>query len=86
MQAYEFNAVVRDGQIQIPKKLPVETLSNVRVIILAETAKRVSVSHTDNVLSDEDILPNHFAQGSRFTAMRLKTKGFTFNREEIHER
>jgi hypothetical protein len=23
---------------------------------------------------------------NRFTAMRLKTKGFTFNREEIHER
>jgi len=25
-------------------------------------------------------------RNNKFTAMRLKTKGFTFNREEIHER
>jgi hypothetical protein len=71
MQAYEFNAVVRNGQIQIPEKLSVEKLSNVRVILLADSAK--------NAFST-------FSQGSKFTAMRLKTKGFTFDREEIHER
>ena len=71
MQAYEFNAVVRNGQIQIPEKLSVEKLSNVRVILLADSAK--------NAFST-------FSQESKFTAMRLKTKGFTFDREEIHER
>jgi len=69
MQAYEFKAVVRDGLIRIPEQLFEKRLSNVRVIILADSVNKVSKS-TKN----------------KFTAMRLKTKGFTFNREEIHER
>jgi hypothetical protein len=69
MQAYEFNAVIREGLIHIPEQLADKKLSNVRVILLTDVVKKVSEPR-DN----------------RFTAMRLKTKGFTFNREEIHER
>ena len=69
MQAYEFNTVVRDGIIHIPKQFSDKQLSNVRVILLADTAKKVSEPRRN-----------------KFTAMRLKTKGFTFNREEANER
>ena len=69
MQAYEFNAVVRDGLIHIPERLAEENLSNVKVILLADAVKKDSESCKN-----------------RFTAMRLKTKGFTFNRDEINER
>ena len=69
MQAYEFNAVIQDGLICIPEQLSNEKLSNVRVILLADSVRKVSES-----------------EKNKFTAMRLKTKGLTFNREEIHER
>ena len=69
MQAYEFKTVVRDGLIHIPEQLYDEKLSNVRVILLADTAKK-----------------DYEPRKNKFTAMRLKTKGFTFNREKIHER
>ena len=69
MQAYEFNTVVRDGLIHIPDRLFDKQLSNVRVILLADSVKKFSEPREN-----------------KFTAMRLKTRGFTFNREEIHER
>ena len=69
MQAYEFNTVVRNGLIHIPEQLTNKKLSNVRVILLSDSVKKVSTPGKN-----------------KFTAMRLKTKGFTFNREEIHER
>ena len=69
MQAYEFNTVVRNGIIHIPKQFSDKRLSNVRVILLTDSAKKVSEPRKN-----------------KFTAMRLKTKGFTFNREEAHER
>jgi len=69
MQAFEFSTVVHNGIINIPKQFSEENLSRVRVIILADTVKKVSESHKN-----------------KFTAMRLKTKGFIFNREETHER
>jgi len=69
MQAYEFNTVVRDGVIHVPKQFSEEKLSWVKVILLSESAKRISDPHRN-----------------KFTAMRLKTKGFIFNREETHER
>jgi len=69
MQAYEFNTVVRDGLIHIPEQLSDKQFSNVRVILLADSVKKISEPRKN-----------------KFTAMRLKTKGFTFNREEIHER
>ena len=69
MQAYEFNTVVRNGLIHVPEQLTNKKLSNVRVILLSDSVKKVSAPGKN-----------------KFTAMRLKTKGFTFNREEIHER
>jgi hypothetical protein len=69
MQAYEFNTIVRNGIIHIPKQISDMQLSNVRVILLADSAKKISEPRKN-----------------KFTAMRLKTKGFTFNREEAHER
>ena len=69
MQAYEFNTVVRDGVIHVPKQFSEEKLSWVKVILLSESAKKISDPRRN-----------------KFTAMRLKTKGFIFNREEIHER
>jgi len=69
MQAYEFKAVVHDGLIHLPERLFDKKLSNVRVILLADSVKNLSVSCK-----------------KKFSAMRLKTKGLTFNREEIHER
>jgi len=69
MHAYEFNTIVRDGIIHVPKQFSEENFSRVRVILLADSVKK-------------DSEPCN----SKFTAMRLKTKGFTFNREEAHER
>jgi len=69
MQTYEFNTVVHNGFIQIPKQLIEKKISDVRVILVVEPAKIISEPCK-----------------KRFTAMRLKTKGLTFNREELYER
>ena len=69
MKSYEFIADVDNGIINIPERFTDESLSRVRVILLADSVKRVPENRKN-----------------RFTAMRLKTKGFTFNREESHER
>ena len=69
MQAYEFNTVVRDGVIHLPKHFSEEKLSWVKVILLTDSIKKISDPRRN-----------------KFTAMRLKTKGFTFDREEAYER
>jgi len=69
MRAYEFNTVVHDGIIHVPKQFSDKKLLNVRVILLTDLEKKVTVPRKN-----------------KFTAMRLKTKDFTFNREEVHER
>ncbi|MDR1780749.1 MAG: hypothetical protein LBR50_08490 [Tannerella sp.] len=69
MQAYEFNTVVRDGIIRIPKQYIGRQLSSVRVIIM-----------------DNTDIPDFQPSKQRFSAMKLKTKGFKFNREEANER
>ena len=69
MQAYEFNTVVQNGVIHIPKQFQDRHLSSVRVILLSNT-----VSH----FPEKNI--------KRFSAMRFKTNGFKFNREEANER
>jgi hypothetical protein len=69
MKAYEFNAVVNGGIIQIPKQFSNENLSWVKVILLADSEGKKTAPRKN-----------------KFTAMRLKTKDFIFNREEIHER
>ena len=67
MQAYEFNTVVRDGIIHVPKHFSEEDVSWVKVILLANPMRKIDEPRKKN-----------------FTAMRLKTKGFTFNREEAY--
>ena len=69
MQAYEFDAVVKNGVINIPEKYLDKQLSFIRVILLTKS---------------DDVLP--VKKEGKFSAMRLKTKGFTFNREEANER
>ena len=69
MKVYEFNTVVHDGIIRVPKQFSDKKLLNVKVILQTDLEKEVTVSRKN-----------------KFTAMRLKTKGFTFNREEVHER
>jgi hypothetical protein len=69
MEAYEFNTIVQNGVIRIPKQLSDKNISYVKVILLSDKK-----SHT--------VAPGR----KKFSAMRLKTKGFTFNREEMHER
>ena len=69
MQTYEFNTVVHNGLIHIPKQLIDKKISNARVVLMVDTVIKIS----------EPVK-------KRFTAMRLKTKGLTFNREEIYER
>jgi hypothetical protein len=69
MEAYEFNTIVQNGLIRIPKQLSDKNISWVKVILLSDEGNHaVALGRT------------------KFSAMRLKTKGFTFNREEAHER
>ena len=68
MQTYEFNTVVHDGVIRIPKRYLDKQLSSIRVILLPNR-------------DDISIKGNH-----KFAAMKLKTRGFKFNREEANER
>jgi hypothetical protein len=69
MEAYEFNTIVRNGVIRIPKQLSDKNISYVKVILLSDNESRTATPDK-----------------KKFSAMRMKTKGFTFNREEAHER
>jgi hypothetical protein len=70
MQAYEFSAAVHDGMIRIPEQYQGELLSPVVRVILLSNPAA----------------PNVDASNEKFTAMKLQTKEFTFNREEANER
>ncbi|MDR2358504.1 MAG: hypothetical protein LBD87_01720 [Prevotellaceae bacterium] len=70
MQAYEFNTVIHEGIIRIPEQYRGKHLSSVRVILLPDPPTETDASTSNK----------------KFTAMKLKTKGFTFNREEANER
>jgi len=72
MQAIEFKSKEQDGFIKIPKKYLNEISGSLRVIILVPEHK------------------NRRGQGAakkpKFSALRIKTKGLKFNRDELHER
>jgi ribosomal protein L31E len=68
MQTYEFNTIIHDGIIRIPKQYLDKQLSSIKVIIFP------------------NINDTNMERGKKFTAMKLKTKGFKFNREEANER
>jgi hypothetical protein len=69
MQSYEFNAVVHNGIIRVPKQYLGKQISMAKVILLPDTPATL-ISNRKN----------------KFTAMKLKTVGFKFNREEANER
>ncbi|MDR1340171.1 MAG: hypothetical protein LBK58_08990 [Prevotellaceae bacterium] len=70
MQIYEFNTVIHNGIIHIPEHLHNKQLSKVKVILLSENI-------SDSVIK---------SRKKKFSAMKLQTEGFRFNREDAHER
>ena len=70
MMAYEFQAAVNDGIIRIPSEYKNKISKMVKVILLSEESTKK--------LNNE--------KKSIFTAMKLDTRGFVFNREEANER
>lgn len=68
--AVEFIAKPEDGIIRIPKELQEELAAEVRVIILSE----------------QRALKRPRAKKASFKALKLKTKGFKFSRDEANER
>ena len=60
MQAYEFNTVVHDGIINIPEQFIEYNLSNVRVILLADSVKKVS-QHIDVKDENRDTSTNNIS-------------------------
>jgi hypothetical protein len=71
MQAFAFKATITNGMIKIPEKTGFPPNQEVKVILLL-----------DDVIAP--IQPERPYRG--FQAIRIKTKGFRFNREEAHER
>ena len=71
MQALEFTTTITDGMIKVP---PIKGLK-------AHTAVKVIV------LFDEATVPVETESPQQdFQAVRIKTKGYVFNREEAHAR
>jgi hypothetical protein len=71
MQAYEFNTVIHEGMIRIPEQYQDKLLSPSSVRVILLSNITESIVGTSN---------------KKFSAMKLHTKGFTFNREEANER
>jgi hypothetical protein len=70
MKAIEFTTTAKDGIIEIPKKYHAELHDEFRVIILQENSSVKKLPGKKHVLS----------------AVKIKTKGFKFNREEANAR
>jgi hypothetical protein len=71
MQAYEFNTVIHEGIIRIPEQYQDKLLSPLPVKVILLSNATASRAGTSN---------------KKFSAMKLQTKGFTFNRDEANER
>ena len=70
MMAYEFQAAVSDGVINIPVEYRNKISKKVKVILLSE----------------EPVEQSKTKKKFNFNAMKLDTKGFVFDREEANER
>lgn len=72
MKAIEFITKPKDGVIEIPKKYVKSISKEIRVIILinAEVANQ----------------KQRESSGPLFTALKVKTKGLSFNRDEANKR
>jgi hypothetical protein len=56
------------------------------LIRIPEQLSGIQLSTVRVILLSDAVKKDFAPRKNRFTAMRLKTKDFTFNREEIHER
>ncbi len=70
MKTIEFVTEAEDGTIKIPKKHIKNLKKRFRVIILLE----------------EESQKQKIVKKKHFTALKIKTKGFKFNRDEANER
>ncbi|MCL2344039.1 MAG: hypothetical protein FWC62_09140 [Firmicutes bacterium] len=73
MEAYEFQTAVNDGIIRIPAEYRNKVSNRVKVILLSEKPTEQSKGPSDKA-------------EPTFSAMKLDTRGFVFNREEANER
>jgi hypothetical protein len=73
MQACEFNSVIDNGIIRLPEQYRNTIPSSVKIIVLFDDVK-VSVAAPVAIPK------------KKFSAIKLKTKGFKFDREEANER
>jgi len=71
MEAIEFISVIEGGKINIPNKYSDILNQKVRVIILLEPQQPPK---------------KKVAKKDRFTALKIKTKGFKFDRDEANKR
>lgn len=70
MEAIEFITDVENGKITIPKKYASNLPQQLRVIILVDTKKEKKTAK----------------KKVTFSAFKVKSKGFKFNRDEANER
>ncbi len=71
MQAVEFETQIEEGIIKVPSQFLQKSSGSVKVILLYEEKNQ-----------EQSVAQNT----SIFDQVRLKTKGFRFNREEANER
>ncbi|MFH1644748.1 MAG: hypothetical protein ABIA74_06275 [bacterium] len=69
-RALEFDAELEDGVIKIPKTYQKELKKKFRIIILLE----------------DELPKKKISLKDKFKSIELDTKGFEFDRDEIHER
>ena len=77
MTAIQFETVVVDNMIRIPDQYTAEVPSSVRVTIMPAAESKIRFSPK----SKAGKLP-----ADAFTALKLDTRGYKFNREEANER
>jgi hypothetical protein len=77
MQTIEFQSVVENDTIHIPEPYKGQLTSPVTVMIFADDIQRPKIHR---LTKTGPLTPNDFS------AIKLNTKGFKFNREEANER
>ncbi|MCP4105112.1 MAG: hypothetical protein GY749_06190 [Desulfobacteraceae bacterium] len=70
MQAFEFMTKINNGMIKVPEISGLKPEHEVKVILLVNLTEPEDCEKADQ----------------NFQAVKIKTKGFRFNREEAHER
>lgn len=70
MQTIEFIAKPENGYFKIPEQYQNDILGQVKIIVISD------ILFKDDSLSEK----------KKFKALKIKTKGFQFNREQANER